>query len=197
MTIYWKKLTLVWILVVSPAMGFASPGESHGLTKLGEGQLRWFGLSIYTASLWTQPETTLNKFYETPVLLTIDYDRNISKERILESTRQEWERLDGEFDTQENLWIDSLTVFFPDIKAGDKLSSLVLPDGQTRIYLGTEEIGRVDDPDFGPAFLSIWLDPNARSKPLRKKLLNSLLQSNNDRIAFPSAANQMYGVNGP
>jgi hypothetical protein len=184
------------LIILIPALTSASPGEELGLTKLGEGKLRWFGLSIYTASLWSNSETSLGNFYENPVLLTISYDRNISKDRILQTTRQEWERLDGVFDEREALWIESLTRIFPDVKAGDQISSLVLPDGQTHFFLGKQEIGRVDDAEFGPAFLSIWLDPNTRSKPVRAKLLNTLLQKSGDAIVSPTSSSNLYGVNG-
>jgi hypothetical protein len=72
----------------------------------------------------------------------------------------------------------------------------VLPDGQTIFYKGKQEIGRVDDAEFGPAFLSIWLDPNTRSKPLRAKLLKTLIQNDDYVIAYPAVPSNMYSVNG-
>ena len=32
-------------------------------------------------------------------------------------------------------------------------------------------VGRIDDPEFGPAFLAIWLDPRSIVRDLRVQLL--------------------------
>jgi len=172
-----KIFGLAMLACLLPLGAGACPTADLGLVKLGEGKLRWFGLPIYTASLWSEPGASLEDIYMRPLLLLIDYDRNISKERILRTTRQEWKRLNGEYPERETAWIESLAKIFPDISAGDQLSTRVTPGGETCFYLGNQPIGRVRDAEFGPAFLSIWLDPNTRSEALRAKLLTKLLQA--------------------
>jgi hypothetical protein len=166
------------LLVLIPLLALAgpdtSPADHMGLMKFGEGKQKWFGLSIYTASLWGDSDSTLPEIYDNQVMLSINYTRDISSSRILETTRQEWKQLDGELDSREEAWIGYLAAFFPDINAGDQISSLVIPGEETRFYLGNEEIGRVRDAEFGPAFLAIWLDPNTSAKPLRTKLLRNV-----------------------
>ena len=170
-------------LQVFPSVSSAGPAEEFELTKLGEGKLSWFGLSIYTASLWSEADVSLDGFYESQAMLSLIYARNIKKDRILSTTRDEWEKLDGEVDEREAAWLTQLTEIFPDIRAGNRLSSLIIPDKETRFYLDDQEIGRITDAEFGPAFLAIWLDPNTSSKAMRSKLLNKLLQANASEIS--------------
>ncbi len=112
--------------------------------------------------------------YDRPVMLRIEYDWNVSRERILKSTRAEWKRLDGKLDAREQNWLNELAAIYPDIRSGEYLSSLILPGSGTRFYLGDNEIGRIDDTEFGQSFLAIWLDENARDSRVREGLLNQL-----------------------
>jgi hypothetical protein len=177
---------LLLIAQLFPTVSSAGPAEEFDLTKLGEGKLRWFGLSIYTASLWSESDASLAGFYDSQIMLSLNYARNIKKERILDTTRDEWKKLDGKFDEREAAWLIQLAEIFPDISAGDRLSSLVIPGKETRFFLDDKEIGRITDADFGPAFLAIWLDPNTSSKPIRAKLLDKLLQANAAKIIAPA-----------
>ena len=163
---------LLWLLPVS---ALACPDAESGLIKLGEGKLRWFGFPIYTASLWSETGASLQDMYSQPVMLELDYDRDLSKEQIIKSTREEWKRVNMVYPEREAVWLESLANILPNISAGDRLSSRVTPAGETCFYLDGQKIGRVSDAKFGPAFLSIWLDSQTRSRSLRAKLLDVLL----------------------
>ncbi len=167
-------LSAAILVLLIPINAFAGPAEEHGLFKTGEGSLKRFGMSIYTAQLWTGPDVSQGALYERPVMLRIVYDWNVSRDRILKATRDEWKRLDGELDSREVKWLDDLAEIYPNIRSGEKLSSLVIPNSGTRFYLDDNEIGRIDDADFGQSFLAIWLDENTRDSRLRDGLLNRL-----------------------
>jgi len=159
---------------LAPINALAGPAEEHGLFKSGEGSLKRFGIPIYTAQLWIGRDVAQEELYDQPVMLRIAYDWNVSRDRFLQATRQEWKRLDGELDSREKEWLDELAGIYPDIKSGEKLSSLVIPDSGTRFYLDDNEIGRIDDADFGQSFLAIWLDENTRDTRMRAGLLSRL-----------------------
>jgi len=163
---------LLWLL---PLSALACADAEQGLIKLGEGKLRWFGFPIYTASLWSEPGASLQDIYSQPMLLELDYDRDVSNQQILKSTREEWKRVNMEYPERAADWLASLASILPDISAGERLSSRVTPAGETCFYLDGQAIGRVNDARFGPAFLSIWLDSQTRSRSLRTKLLGGLL----------------------
>lgn len=145
--------------------------QELGLQKRGEGRMSVFGISLYNASLWTETAAGAPDPTTEPVLLQIDYERNIKRERIVNITRKEWSRLNVAGKQQRQVWLEQLERLLPDIYRGDQLSSLILPGEETRFYFGGTEIGRIQDPAFGEAFLAIWLDPRTRAEQLRRELL--------------------------
>jgi len=168
----WKTIVLAALLIALPAT-HAATGESagHDLRKVGEGEFRWFGLPIYKASLWADEQVSRDRLFGSRLMLTLEYDRTISKQRIVDTTLGEWQRISDEQLERQRRWAELMLNILPDVRPGDRLSSLMIPGEETRFYLDGAEIGRIDDPDFGPEFLSIWLDRNTRSNKLRKKLL--------------------------
>ena len=145
--------------------------QSMELSKFGEGKKTWFGISVYTASLWGESDADSGDIYKQPLLLTINYDLNTSNARIIKSTRKEWQNVNGKPGAVEQTWLKQLADIFPDIRIGDQLSSLVIPERETRFYLNNKPIGRINDAGFGPAFMAIWLDPDTSAKRLRANLL--------------------------
>ena len=51
------------------------------------------------------------------------------------------------------------------------MTAVVVPGRETRFYDATGLLGVVDDPDFGPAYLRIWLDQRSAVADLRVALL--------------------------
>ncbi|MEC9375363.1 MAG: chalcone isomerase family protein [Pseudomonadota bacterium] len=169
---------LLLLLFFPPAGSVAMPSvlNKTNLIKAGEGKLTWFGLSIYNASLWTSENAIYANLYDSDVLLIADYDRNISNQRILNSISEEWKRINSQLGLNEQLWMSELDTIIPNILSGDKLSSFVRANGSTKFYLNDQYIGEIQDPKFGPAFLSIWLNKKTSKKRLRKDLLGDLIQ---------------------
>lgn len=161
--------TLFLLLPVTHAT--AGNSASDDLRKVGEGEFRWFGLPIYKASLWADEQVSRDRLFGSRLLLTLEYDRTISKQRIVDTTLGEWKRVSDKQLERQRRWADLMLGILPDVRPGDRLSSLVIPGEETRFFLDDTEIGRIDDPDFGPEFLAIWLDRKTRSNRLREKLL--------------------------
>ncbi len=167
----WLRLALPAALLVLPLMSSAADPATLGLRKLGEGRLSYFGISLYTASLWSESAPAKPDPAEEPLLLQINYERNISRDRIMAITRKEWRRLNVAPPEQQLEWLARLEAILPDVRSGDSLSSYTVPGRETRFFFGGEQIGLVDDPAFGEAFLAIWLDPRTRAAKLRNQLL--------------------------
>lgn len=148
-----------------------SPG-TESLNLVGTGELRWFGLSIYEASLWT-PEgqfDAVNRHQQ--VALIIDYARNIPSDKLVHSARTEWQRL-GIRDPRTEQWCEQVALIWPDVSPGDQITTIVEKGGPTRFFFNQREIGTITDPDFGPALLDIWLHPDSRSEKLRRALIGA------------------------
>ena len=141
------------------------------LTQVGKGRLTWLGFGIYQASLWT-PSGSFEDFKPgEPVALSLWYERRFSRAQLLEITTGEWERLGLASAEQRAAWARQLDAIWLDMDKGDNMTAVVTPGGATRFYNQDRGIGRIEDPEFGPAFLSIWLDSRSAVKELRGELL--------------------------
>jgi len=144
--------------------------------RVGVGLLKWFGLDIYEATLWTPDGTFADIFAAEPVAFTLAYRRNFSRERLIDITRTAWRELALANEEQQARWSRELGAIWVDVHKGSNLTTLVLPAGETRFYDADRLLGRIDDPAFGPAFLRIWLDARVADTPLgrlRAHLLNA------------------------
>ncbi len=142
---------------------------------VGSGVLSWFGIDVYEAVLYTDSGRFRGLDAQETVALELRYRRNISAQRLVDRTRKEWDRLDRRTRLPEqetrNAWLERVSSFWPDIAAGDLIVTVVSRDGPTRFYGSGGFIGEIADPEFGPAFLEIWLHPESSRPDLRNELV--------------------------
>ncbi len=163
------------LISVGGARAMLPPSASaESLQLVGAGELKWFGLPIYEASLWT-PEGQFDAVHRhQQVALIIDYARNIPSDKLVDSARSEWARL-GIRDPRTESWCAQVARIWPDVSPGDQITTVVEVGGPTRFFFNQREVGKIDDPDFGPALLDIWLHPESRSDRLRRALTGARL----------------------
>ena len=139
---------------------------------IGSGDLRWFGLRIYTAKLWSEKKPfDLNA----PFALELTYHRNISREQFVETSLDEIERLSGSRYSAETLkrWQGEMGRAFTDVKAGDQLIGVFIPNQGARFYSQNQLLAEIRDPEFAKAFFAIWFDARSKDKDLRAQLLGN------------------------
>ncbi len=91
------------------------------LRELGNGEMRWFGLSIYQASLWS---ASVQFDDSVPFALSLRYSRDIPGKRLVSTSIDELKRLGvplaagfGEFQEHDcALWITKLALFCGDCR---------------------------------------------------------------------------------
>lgn len=169
-------LLLAAALAVAPARADAMPaGPFEALVEVGSGELTWFGLSVYDARLLSGHPDFQGLDSAEPMALELTYRRKISSQRLVESTAKEWRRLEGELalpgKERRQQWLDAVAEIWPDVTPGDRIIARYEPGGPTLFYGNDGLLGVVDDPEFGPAFLGIWLHPETRDTALRAALL--------------------------
>ena len=143
----------------------------YKLQRVGAGKLTWLGQPIYDASLWTSEGRFRGYASQEPVALSLWYQRQFSRETLLRITDTAWKRL-GELPAERReRWLASLRTFWSDVRPGDNVTTVVVPGKGTRFYDERGFMGQIDDPDFGPAFLAIWLDSRSVVADLRVQLL--------------------------
>jgi Chalcone isomerase-like len=141
---------------------------SMPLEPLGDGTMRWFGLKIYEARLWTAggaPD------FGQPFRLELRYARALRGEAIAERSAEEIERLGFGTAGQRERWLAAMRRLFPDVAEGDAIAGEHLPGRGARFTRNGRPLGEVADPEFSRAFFSIWLDPRTSEPGLRAALL--------------------------
>lgn len=166
-----RHFILAFVLSASAALAHAAlwQQEIPQAKILGSGDLRWFGLHIYSAKLWS----------ESPVFdprasfaLEITYQKNISRERFVDTSIDEIKRLRGDTIGAEVLqrWKLHMEKAFTDVKPGDQLIGIHLPKIGCRFYSRDKLLAEIKDTEFADAFFSIWFDPRSKDSALRKQL---------------------------
>ena len=142
--------------------------QASDLSRLGEGTLRWFGLKVYEARLWTSggaPD------FARPLRLELRYARALRGPVIAARSDEEIARLGYGSPEQRNAWSAAMRRLFPDVAAGDTLAGEHLPGRGARFLHNGQPLGEITDPEFSRAFFSIWLDPRTSAPDLRAALL--------------------------
>jgi hypothetical protein len=138
----------------------------------GRGQLRFLGLHVYDIRLWTSdapvgPEDWTRR----PLALEIEYARELQGRRIAERSLEEMRRSGPIAAEASERWLQAMLQFFPDVRAGDRITGLQRADGHVRFYVNGQLRGEKRDAEFARRFFGIWLAPATSEPRLRAALL--------------------------
>jgi hypothetical protein len=144
-------------------------------TLQGQGRLRFLGLRVYDALLWTpagQRVTAADAGIQ-PLALEIRYQRTLQGQQIAERSLLEMKR-QGELEEVVALrWLQSMKGLFPDVAEGSRITGLNLPREGARFFVDGRLKGTVAEPEFARRFFGIWLSPQSSDQRLRLSLLGS------------------------
>jgi hypothetical protein len=167
-------LLVVMVALAAPARALSEPVRSGaGVSnaqwrQLGAGELRWLGMRVYRASLWVAGE----RFDRSdPFALRILYDISVARDRLVETSIEEIERLGWQGEERLSRWSKMLSGVFPDVKGGEEIVGVHLGGGRARFFHQGRPVGELSDPELVRAFFAIWLDERSRSAQLREQLL--------------------------
>lgn len=144
--------------------------------RLGYGEMRVFGFSIYSAQFWSSRliagETPAA---DVPFALELTYSRAISRDDLVEASIKEIRRLSSNTQNSELMarWESEMFQAFVDVRAGDRITGVYMPGEGARFYVGENLRHVVRDVAFAKAFFAIWLDPRTRNPELRAQLLGA------------------------
>lgn len=160
-----KALILIGLLIFIPA--HATPLTD--LKQVGKTEMNWLFWKLYDIRLLSadgqyQPQTY-------PVAIAIRYARDISADQLVSSTIEEWSRQDINW---KSTWRDELMNMWPNVAEGDEIIVRVDKNLLSQFYFNDQNIGSIEDEQFAPAFLSIWLSENTLKPELRNRLINRL-----------------------
>jgi Chalcone isomerase-like len=139
----------------------------------GEGRLRYFGLHIYDAALWSQAPVATGDALNTALAIELRYARSLRGHLIAERSLDEMKRV-GEFSEADGQrWLDAMKQIFPDVKAGDRLTGLHRPREGAAFFANGRAAGEVREARFAQLFFAVWLSPRTSQPALRSALLGS------------------------
>lgn len=139
------------------------------LKEVGRTELNWIFWKVYDIRLLSADGRYQPQQY--PLAIAIKYARDISSQQLVESTVEEWSRQSIDW---KPIWQTTLAKLWPDVTEGDEIILRVEPDLRSHFYFNNKMIGRIEDSQFAPAFLSIWLSENTRQPQLRNRLTGTL-----------------------
>ena len=168
-----RRLARLCGLCLFVLCGTAQAGWQDALPEarlVGGGDLRLFGFRIYTARLWSPTEPFRA---DAPFALELTYHRNIEREDLVAASLKEIRRLNGAAigAAQLQRWQAQMRQAFVDVRPGERIIGVYLPQQGARFYAGTRLQHVIADPEFARAFFAIWLDPRTRNPELRARLL--------------------------
>ena len=147
------------------------PALLPGGRRLGQARLRFFGLSVYDATLWAEPGFEAASFERHRFVLELHYLRTLHGKAIAERSLKEMRGVGNVSEAQATRWLDAMTRLFPDVKDGDHIAGLHLPGEGARFTLNDRPLGDVKEPDFARLFFGIWLAPATSEPQMRAQLL--------------------------
>jgi len=136
-------------------------------SKVGETRLSVYFWDVYDATLYS-PSGKYQQDERQALLL--EYLRDIKAKDLIETTEEEWQKLELNSDKHEQ-WLKQLDAIWPDIKEGDCLLLVEKKDGTAEFYQGDKLLGEIKDKDFTEQFLAIWLSENSRFESERNELI--------------------------
>lgn len=147
-------------------LGQALPGAR----RRGAGTLRFFGLRIYEARLWS-PAPITGEGIDQALALELIYARDLVGEQIASRSLKEMQGIGSLSEAQATRWLQLMKQLFPDVRDGDRLTGVKRPGQPVRFFLNGSLRGEIADADFGRLFFGIWLSPRSSEPQLRAQLL--------------------------
>jgi hypothetical protein len=159
-------------------------GQLPDALQVGQGILRFLGLSVYDASLFVSArESPTQDIFKRSFALSLRYKMRFTGSSIAQTSIDEIKRLGRGTPEQQTTWLGRMVDVFPDVAREDQLTGIHRPGQGAVFFFNGRFLGQIDDPLFSEAFFSIWLSPDTREPRLREALLEALTASGSTRGA--------------
>jgi len=147
--------------------------EGKTLQLIGAGiRNKWF-FNVYVGALYAEkPTFNAGNLIKSEQVKRMDLHllRDVSKEKIVESIREGFEKQSKAQMPALQARLDQLARAVPDLKKGDLLSLTYVPDRGV-VVGGVAKETVISGKDFADALFSVWLGPDPVDGDLKRKLL--------------------------
>jgi hypothetical protein len=145
--------------------------ELPGARLQGMGTMRFYGLRVYDALLWSEQPLAPDAFDRRLIALELRYARTLRGPLIAERSLEEMRRIDDVPAPEAQRWLAAMQQVFPDVHSGDRITGVHRPGESARFHHNGRFVGEVRDARFARLFFSIWLSPRTSEPKLRAALL--------------------------
>ena len=135
----------------------------------GQGLLRFFGLKIYQATLFSEHKS--GEIFNSKFFLRINYFRDFKGKDISKISFKEMHRLNLIAKEKESFWLAWMEENIPDIKKDDVLKGVYVPEEGIMLHHNEKLVATFSDKGFARSFFLIWLHENTSEPKLRQELL--------------------------
>jgi hypothetical protein len=155
------------LTVFSLLVGTAQAAEFR---LVGEAELKFMFWSVYNSRLYSVDGDYREG--QLPLRLEIEYRLPVKSEALVARTLQEWDQQGLQHEKRQQ-WLEALAQLWPDLDESDVLTLEVDESGTSTFFHNDQRLGRIEDQEFGPQFLAIWLSPRTSRPELRASLIGS------------------------
>lgn len=170
------------LFLVTPTYAMNTPTASPSLPSeaaaalnagrlQGRATLRFFGLQVYEARLWTPPTFDPARYDTQPFALELEYARKLHGSAIAERSIAEMRRVGDFTEEQAKAWLALMNQAFPSVSANDRLTGLHDGRGGVRFFFNGKLTADIQDKDYARLFFGIWLSPKTSAPALRRALI--------------------------
>jgi Chalcone isomerase-like len=177
-----RRAVLAAAVAVGPALAWTTtaatpPAEISaalpGASLQGKGRLRYFGLHIYDAALWSLAPVMPGNPLDAALALEMRYARKLSGGSIADRSLDEMKRVGDVSPADGERWLDAMKQAFPDVKAGDRITGVHRPGVGAAFFVNGRATAEVRDAQFAQLFFGVWLSPRTSQPALRAALLGT------------------------
>lgn len=141
--------------------------ELSGPEKIGEVNVRFLGIRMYDAALFTKGGDAFQ--WSRPFALELTYARSFGRDRLIKASLSELERMEGEQSDHQTI-ATKLESCFRTVRASDRF--VAIPDGRNlvRFYFNGTPTCALRHSGIRERLLGIWLSDTARDRRLSRLL---------------------------
>ncbi|WP_299927075.1 hypothetical protein [uncultured Pelagimonas sp.] len=161
-----RKLTLAAFLSLVPIASSATPLSSAlpGAEIRGQASLRYLGVKIYDAKLFTKGGSALD--WSQDFALELTYKRNLSQYDLVEATLREMSRMGNAMPIRTQL-----ETCYQAVAPGDRYLAISSGPDQLRFWRNDRAACTLSQKGIKTKFMEIFLGDNSRSRRFSRALL--------------------------
>ncbi|CUA82547.1 chalcone isomerase family protein [Pseudidiomarina woesei] len=159
------------VTAASFASQCAAVAPFNELKPVGKTRLQVWFWDVYDAELRTETGAYTDEAQQRA--LQLSYLRDIKAKDLVDTTAEEWERLQITITADHQQWLNRLQEMWPNVTEGDCITLVETNEGHAQFFGPEGELGVIESAQFTDDFLAIWLDKNSRFKSERNELIGA------------------------